>query len=183
MPKRADPETKAIMRAASIATAVEFTLAGLLLFGLAEAASSLATKLSTRFGLSAHGLIAFGLFVAFGAALAFVIWSFSRKNRAWSDHMKNIVTLDDFLQHDPAKRILAPNLDEHERTALLVNLQTIAAREDVRTVTVGLLPDEGYQSDRVVIRTFASDDVIRQWPELLQTGFRTISTLRYDLHS
>jgi hypothetical protein len=27
-------------------------------------------------------------------------------------------------------------------------------------VTVGLLPDEGYQSDRVVIKTFGSNDVI-----------------------
>src|SRR5262249_34511487 len=147
----------------------------------AEAASSLATKLSARFGLSAHGLITLGLFVAFGAALAFVIWSFSRRSRAWSDHMKTIVPLDDFLQHDPAKKILGPHLDEHERMALLANLQTIAAREDVRTVTMGLLPDEGYQSDRVVIKTFASDDVIRQWPELLQTGFQTISTLRYEV--
>ena len=182
MPKHADPETRAIMRASSIATAVEFALLGLLLFGLVEAASSLAPKLLDRFGLPAHGLITVGLFVVFAAALVFVIWSFSRKMRTWADDLKDVMPLDSFLKYDPAKRILAPNLDEHERMALLANLQTIAAREDVRKISVGLLPDEGCQSDRVLIKTFAPDDVIRQWPELLQTGFRTISTYRYEVN-
>jgi len=182
MPKHTDPETKAIMRAALFTTVVEFALVGFLLLGLAEAASSLATRLSARFMLSAYGLLTLALFVAFAAALAFVVWSFSRRNRAWSDHMKDIVPLGDFLQHDSAKRILAPNLDEHERAAVVANLQAIAAREDVMRVTVGLLPDEGYLSDRIVIKTFAPDDVIRHWPELLDTGFRTISTLRYEVN-
>src|SRR5262245_53393755 len=130
MPKLTDPEFRAIRRRASISTNLELALIGLLFFGLVEGAASLTTQLSAFFGLSAEGQItvAVGLVVVVAAALAFVIWSFSRKTEHWSDDLKNVVSLDRFLKYDPAKRNLAPNLDEQQQKALLANLQTIAAR-------------------------------------------------------
>jgi hypothetical protein len=95
--------------------------------------------------------------------------------------LKKVVPLSAFLKCDPATRSLAPNLDEGSATAILRNLQAIATREDVTAVLVGLLPDEGYQSDRILIKTFAPANVIRQWSALLQTEFQTISARRYEV--
>jgi hypothetical protein len=179
---RGNPEFKAIMREAAVGTAVEFAVTGLLLLALAEAASSLADKLSAALDLEARSATTLILFAVFAAALAFAIWSFSKRGRAWSDHLKKVVPLTDFLQYAPADRILAPNLDENSATALLGNLQAIAARDDVTDVRVGLLPDEGYQSDRVLIKTFASVGVIREWSSLLRTDVQTIATRRYEVN-
>ena len=179
---QASPEFKAITREVAIDTAVLGAALGLLLLGLVEAASSLAAKLSAAFALRAQLAMSFGLFGVFGGALAFVIWTCSRRSSRWSEHLKNVVPLIDFLKYDPANRILAPNLDENRATAVLKNLQVITAREDVIAVRVGLLPDDGYQSDRVLIKTFAPVDVISRWSELLQTECQTISTRRYEIN-
>ena len=175
MRKRADPEFKAIKRAAAIETGIEVALLGILLVGLGEASSSFAGKLLAGRATTA------GLFTVFGGALAYVLWSFSKRRSAWSDHLKDVVPLSDFLGQDPANRVLAPDLNEDSRAAMLRSLQAIVAREDVMTVKVGLLPEEGYRSDRVLVKTFAPHDVICQWQELLQTEFRIVSTLRYEV--
>jgi hypothetical protein len=75
----------------------------------------------------------------------------------WTDGLKGVVSLDDFLQHDPADRTLAPNEDEEIQTELLTNLEAIAAREDVLEVSVGLHDEEGYVSDQVLIKSDVSN--------------------------
>jgi len=181
MRSRADPEFKAIRREVAVDTALFVAAFVLVLLGLAAGAFTLAAQLSAAFSLSAQRAVMFGLFGILAGALAFVVWSCSGRRSTWSAHLKNVVPLSTFLKHDPANRILAPNLDTNSATALLGNLQAIAAREDVTAVRVGLMPDEGYQSDRVLIKTFAPADVIRQWPGLLQSEFKTISVRRYEV--
>lgn len=126
-------------------------------------------------------MMAFGLFSIFAGALVFVIRFGARRHSAWSAHLKNVVPLGAFLEYDTASRVLGSSLDQDGATAVLRNLQVIAAREDVTDVRVGLLPEEGNRSDRVLIKTFAPADVIQQWSSLLQAEFQTISARRYEV--
>jgi ABC-type multidrug transport system fused ATPase/permease subunit len=175
MKKQASPVFKAMKRAALIKSTVEVVAVAILFVVLGEAASSFAAKMSAGRAATA------GLFLVFSGLMSYVMWSLSKRDRSWTDHLKNVVSLDDFLKHDPAETVLAPEMDQDERSALLRNLRAIAAREDVRTIRIGLLPEEGYRSDRVLIETFAPRDVIGQWRKLLQTEFQTVSSLRYEV--
>ena len=175
MTQRANHEFRAMKRAALVKTAVELAVLLVVLLGLGEGAFSVAKK------LAGGPVMTVGLLVVFGSALTYLLWSHAKRKSTWSDHLKNIVSLDKFLTQDPARRVLAPELDEDSRAALLTGLQSIAARDDVTAVSVGLLPEDGYISDRVLIKTFASLDVVRQWTKLLQTEFQTVAILRYDI--
>jgi hypothetical protein len=180
----ADPPFRAILRA-RIERAVFKALLLLLILGLLGCGISLASLLSDAFALTTR-VIAGGLFVVcIGAMIGVMCWLLGlleRDRGDWTDGLKGVVPLDDFLRHDPADRTLAPNEDEEIQTALLTNLAAIAAREDVLEVSVGVHDEEGYVSDQVHIKTYAPGDVICEWQELLHTEeFWTILTLRYEV--
>jgi len=182
--KPADPPFKAMLRARTERAAFK-TLLLILILGLLGCVISLANLLSDKFALTTR-VIAGGLCVVFlGAMIGVMGWFIGileRDRGDWTDGLKGGVSLDDFLQHDPADRTLAPNEDEEVQTALLTNLEAIAVRKDVLEVSVGLHDEEGYVSDQVLIKTYAPGDVICEWQELLHTEeFWTILTLRYEV--
>ena len=128
---RPDPEMKAVMKSVTRSTARDFTLLALVCFGLYAGAQQISKGIANRLGDAAQEPSSVALTIVFWSALAFVIWSFSKKQRAWTDGLKNIMSFERFLKLDPANTVLAPNLDGDERTTLLRNLQAIASREDV----------------------------------------------------
>ena len=161
-----------------------FVEIGTLIFvgiGLIAGAVSISEFLARQYTFVSSEVATYLLCVAFIAALAFVIWSFAQKNRTWADDLKNVVPLEKFLKLKPSNTVLGPNLSDEERQTLLQNLETIHGRADVLEIIVGILPDEGNISDRILIKTYAPTDVTRTWQTLLGTGASQISSYRYQV--
>lgn len=175
-------ETQAIMRASTIETVFEVAVLIFLGIGLISGAVAISEFLAHKYPVVSSETLTYFFCVAFIAALAFVIWSFARKTHSWTDDLKNVVPLERFLKFKPAgNTVLAPNLSDEERQTLLRNLQTIHDRDDVLEIIVGLLPDEGNISDRILIKTYAPRNAARSWSELLDTEFNEIASYTYQV--
>ena len=173
---------QAIMRAASIETFVEIGALTFVGIGLIAGAASISEFLVRQFPFVSSKATTCLLCVAFIAALAFVIWSFVKKKRTWTNDLKNVVPLENFLTFKSVNTVLGPNLSNESRQVLQQNLEILHGRADVLEIIVGILPDEGNISDRILIKTYAPQEIIRTWPGLLGTGANQISFYRYQVH-
>ena len=171
-------ELKAIMRAVWIGTAAEIAASLFVGWGLFQGASHISQDLSVRFSINRTITTAI-LLISFLVAVVAIIWSFSRKQRTWADNLKNMMPLDKFINSKDS--LLGPNLDEGERETIMGHLQTILSRKDVISITVGLLPEEGNISDRILIKTYASTEELAGWSDLLGKEYGVVSTYRYKV--
>ncbi len=170
---------RAMSRAALRGSALEFGAIAVVCLGLYSGAWSIARSLAPRLGDLREEFLVSLLVLLFGASLSFAIWSFSRPRSTWSDDLKNIVPLKDFL--GLPNSVLAPNLEDGDRAGVLRHLEVLSAREDVIEVEVGLLPDEGDISDRVLVTTYASADAIQEWASALKADPLRVSSLKFKV--
>ena len=180
MARITDPENRAIARAAWARTVLEIT--AIVLVGVAVLNG--AVRLSEIWSGVLEGPHPEPIvLIVFLSAYAIVIWFLARKPQgSWTDDLKIVVPLEDFLQGNPATNVLAPNLDSPQRADVIAHLEKIRSRAVVKEVLVGILADEGNASDRILIKTYAPREVTAQWEKLLGAESQPIMALRYMIN-